>query len=113
MIILDSALKTLEVKLAGAITTTQLPWVVTYVDVNQSTFAVSAASEADGATNSGTAVTMVAAPGATTSRQIKFLSVFNVDTAVATVTIQLNNNGTLRIIWKGTLAVGDTLQYVG
>jgi len=113
MIILDSALKTLEVVLAGAITTTQLPFTTSYVDVNQTTFAASAATEQDGTTNSTTAVTIVSAPGATTSRQVKFISVYNVDTAAATVTIRLNNNGTTRIIFKATLAVGDTLQYAG
>jgi hypothetical protein len=113
MIILDSTLKSLEVKLAGAITTNQLPWSVSYVDVDQTSFAATAASEADGATNSGTAVTMVAAPSAGKSRQVKFISVHNADTVAATVTIQINNNGTLRIVFKATLAVGDQIQFVG
>jgi hypothetical protein len=112
MIILDTITKTLEVILAGAITTTQLPFTVSYVDVNAD-FEVIAASELDGTTNSGTAVTMVPAPNATISRQIKFLSIPNVDTAAATVTVRLNNNTTTRIIWKGALAVGDVLTYVG
>lgn len=112
MLVLDSTLKSLEIKLSGAITTTQLPYVASYVDINQSTFALSGSSESDGTTNNTTAVTVVAAPGATTSRKLNYLSVFNVDTVQATLTIQLNNNGTTRICWKGLLAVGDTLQYI-
>lgn len=112
MLVLDSTLKSLEIKLAGAITTTQLPYVTSYVDINQSTFAVTGSSESDGTSNGATAVTAVAAPGAATSRKLNFLSVFNVDTVQATVTVQVNNNGTLRICWRGLLAVGDTLQYI-
>lgn len=114
MIILDSTLKSLEVLLA-AVPSNELPFVVTYVDVDQSTFAATAASENDGLSTNTTAATMVAAPGAGTSRQVKFLSVHNPtnNIATATVTVQLNNNGTKRIIWKGVLSIGDTLQYVG
>ncbi len=111
MIALDATTKSLEIKLAGAVTTTQLPFVASWVDINQSTFALTASSEGDGASNNGTAVTAVAAPGATTTRKVNFLSVSNVDTAAATLTVQVNNNSTLRISWKGTLSVGDTLYY--
>lgn len=113
MIILDATTKSLEVILGGAITTSQLPWTTSYVDVDQTTFAASAASTSDGATNSGTAVSIVAAPASGKSRQVKFISVYNADTAAATVTIRLNDNSTTRIIFKATLAVGDTLQFVG
>lgn len=112
MLVLDATTKSLEVKLAGAITATQLPYVASYVDISQSTFGVVGSSESDGTTNNATAVTVVAAPGASTSRKLNFLSVFNVDTVQATVTVQVNNSGTLRICWRGLLAVGDTLQYI-
>lgn len=109
--ILDSTLKSLEVKLAGAVATTELPWTVSYIDIDQTTLGATAASENDGTTNAGTAVTMAAAPASGKSRQIKSLSVVNVDTAAATVTIQINNNATKRIVWTGTLNIGDVLQY--
>jgi len=112
MIILDATNKSLEVLLGGAITTNQLIWTASYVDVSQSTFAASAASEADGVTNNTTAVTMVAAPAASVSRQIKFLSVHNADTVAATVTIRINNGGTFRTVWKATLQTLETLQFV-
>lgn len=113
MILLDSTTRTLEVLLAGAITTNQLPWTASYVDISTaSTFALSAAAASNGATNSGTAVTMVSAPAASTSRQIKLLTVFNADTVAATVTVRLNDNGTTRIMWKGVLQTAETLTFV-
>lgn len=108
MIILDATTKTLEVKLAGAITTSQLPVVASYVDVTTTAYTP---ISSDTATNSTTAVTIVAAPAASTQRQIKLLTVYNADTASATVTIQLNNNGTLRPLVVVALAVGSTLIY--
>ncbi len=112
MIILDATTRSLEIDLDAVVATNQLPFVASYVDINQSTFAMSAMSTNTGASNSTTAVTLVAAPGATTSRQLKYLSVKNSDTAAVLLWIQLNDNTTLREIWKGTLAVGDTLVYV-
>src|ERR1019366_4731210 len=102
MIVLDTTTRSLEGLVGGAITTNQLIFTSDYVDVNQSTFAIGAVSNNNGTTNSTTAVTLVAAPGATTSRQVKFLSVFNADTVVALVTVRENDNGTFRTIWKGT-----------
>lgn len=112
MIILDATTKSLEIDLNAAITTNQLPFVVSYADISQSTFALTALSESDGATNGTTAVTLLAAPGASTSRQVKFISVKNSDTVATLLWIQLNNNATLREIWKGTLQVNDTLFLV-
>lgn len=112
MIILDTTTRSLEVDLNAVVTTNQLPFVASYVDINQSTFAMSAMSTNTGASNSTTAVTLVAAPGATTSRQLKYLSIKNSDTVATTLWVQYNDNATLREIWKGTLAVNDTLVYV-
>lgn len=111
MISLDTASKKLEIKLAGAVATTELPFVASYVDINQTTFAMSASSEADGATTGATAVVVVAAPGATTTRKLNYLSVVNVDTAAVTLTVQVNNAATLRIVLKVALAVGDQLSF--
>jgi hypothetical protein len=109
MIILDATTKSLEIKLAGAITTNQLPWTVAYVDYLDSDQSVSDIAGNDGATNNTTAVTMVAAPAASHTRHVKRITVWNKDTAAATVTVQLNDNGTARELYKITLAVGDNL----
>jgi hypothetical protein len=108
VIVLDATTKSLEVKLAGAITTSQLPIVASFADVTSTTF-VSGASQT--ATNSTTAVTAVAAPGASTQRHLKSLFIRNSDTASATVTVQINDNGTLRILAVVALATLDILTY--
>ena len=108
MIVLDSTVKTLEIVLGGAVSTNQLPFVAVYVDVTTTAYTP---IESDGASNNTTAVTMVAAPAASTQRQIKFLSVQNEDTANATVILQYNDNGTIRRICKFTLSPDDTLLY--
>ena len=112
MITLDATTKTLEIDLTGAVATNQLPFVASYVDISQSTFAMTAMGEQDGTSNNTNAVTCLSAPGASTSRVLKFFSWKNSDTAAREGWIQLNNNGTLREIWKGTLAVGDTLEFL-
>lgn len=111
MLAFDATTKSLEIKLGGAVTTTELPFVTSYVDINQTTFAATASSEQDGTTNGTTAVVIVTAPGATTTRKLNFLSVVNVDTAAVTLTVQYNNNTTLRIAFKIILAVGDQLSF--
>ena len=62
-------------------------------------------------TNSTTAVTAVAAPAASTQRKVNTLSVYNADTATATVTVRYNDNGTLYPIVTLGLASGATLFY--
>jgi hypothetical protein len=65
----------------------------------------------EGSTNSTTLVEVVAAPGASTRRLVKTITVYNRDTAAATVTLSLDDNTTEFTFWKGTLAVGDTLVW--
>jgi hypothetical protein len=108
MIILDSTLRKLQLKLSGATTTNELPFVVSYVDITSTTFI---AGSSNGLSSGASSVDVLSAPGAATQRQVKFLSVQNNDTASATVTVIYNDNGTQRTIWKGLLAVGDNLQY--
>lgn len=111
MIILNTTTKSLELVLAGAITSNQLQFVASYVDISQANWGLTGADSNSGVSNDTTAVTVAAAPAADTSRQVKFLSVFNADTAAATVTIQENNNATLRTVCKVTLPVGASLIY--
>lgn len=111
MIVLDSTLKSLEIILAGAVTTNQLPYVLSYVDLLSSDQSVSAVGSNDGATNNGTAVTVLAAPAASHTRHVRELTVYNADTVPATLTLRYNDNGTTRIIVKVTMAVGDNLVY--
>jgi hypothetical protein len=108
MIILDTTTRTVEVLLGGAVTTNQLPVVASYVDVTTTTYTPKSSNTA---TNNTTAVTAVAAPAASTERQVKLLTVYNADTVNATLTVRYNDNSTTRILTKTTLSVGDTLVY--
>lgn len=111
MLILDTATRSLEIDLNAVVTTNQLPFVASYVDIAKTTAEVVASASNTGQSNSTTAVTLVAAPGANQTRHLKYLSVRNADTVATLMWIQVNDNSTLREIWKGTLAVGDSLIY--
>lgn len=106
--VLDSTTKSLQLVLSGAVTTTQLPCVTSWADITTTTFTPGAT---DIASNNTTAVTLVAAPAASTQRQIKTVSIYNADTAAATITVSLNNNSTLRTLVNVILQPGNTLQY--
>jgi hypothetical protein len=105
---LDSPLKSFEVYLGGAVAANQLPVYASYID-HTSTAATPGASDTQ--TNGVSVVTVVAAPGATTQRQVKTLTVYNADTAAATVYLRLNNNSTMRLIRRATLNPGETWAY--
>jgi hypothetical protein len=107
MIVLDSTLRKLELVLAGAITTNQLPFVASYQD---STVAPPATT--NGVSNNTTAVTLVAAPASGVQRELQYLSIYNADTVSATVTVRLNDNSTLRTIVNVTLNSGSSLIFV-
>jgi hypothetical protein len=108
--ILDAVTKKLEVILAGAVTANQLPFVCTWSDIGATS---ALPGENDGQTNGVTVVDLVPVPGSSTQRFVKTISIFNADTAAATVTVRYNNNATLRTIRKVVLQVGETLEYNG
>ena len=112
MIILDTALTSLEIGLVDTVITNQLPVVSSFVDIGSSNFGVTEIGSQDTASNDTTAVTIVSAPASGKTRQIKAVFIQNEDTFEATVIVQLNNNSTLRQLIKITLQPDDTLQYI-
>jgi hypothetical protein len=54
---------------------------------------------------------MVSAPGSLTQRVIDFLTIYNADTINATVTVRFNANSNIYILFKATLASGETLVF--
>lgn len=108
MIILDATNRKLQIKLSGAVITNELPVVSSYVDVTTSSY--SPATNAT-QTNGAAAVDFVASPAASTQRQIKYISVFNLDTAIATVSIIYRDNATDRQIFRAVLGVNESLIY--
>ena len=105
MLVLDTTTKSVTVAMSGAAATTNPDFVTAYSDDTGTSFAE---GSSDGALNGTTQVTLVAAPAASTKRLIKSIFIQNKDTASVTLTITVNNNGTLRNLAKVTLAVGDT-----
>ena len=112
MIILNSG-DSLEVVLSGAVLTLQLPYYVSWVD---STISDHTPGESNGATNNTTIVTAVSSPSTTsgglvTKRTIKYISIYNQDTAARTMFLQIRSSGTVRILRKIILNIGDVLEY--
>ena len=108
MIVLQNITDSLEIVLSGAVATNQLPFVATYVD---STTTAYSPLRTTGLTNDTTVVTIVASPAASTSRTIKTISIQNKDTAIITVLVSYNDNGTKYVVLKVTLDIGDNLEY--
>jgi len=106
--ILDSVSKYLIVDLDSAKTTTDMPWVIDYVDMTTTTLVC---GSVDGVTNGVTATTILAAPAASTQRKVNRISITNVDTASKGVSVGLVNVATARPLVGATLQVNDTLQY--
>jgi len=108
MLILDAVTKSLKIVLAGAVATTQLPVTAHYTDITTTAYTP---GSNDTVTNSTTAVEFVAAPAASTQRHVESISVYNVDTASATVTIQYVSAGGTRQIIKVVLLTLEQLFY--
>lgn len=110
MIILGTPNDSLEMYLAGTVTTNELDWTVNFTQ-EYFTFGIVAEAMSTGASNGTTDVTMVAAPVPGARRMVRSIAIYNKDTASATVTVQMNVNGTDRIVVKEALAAGDTLHF--
>lgn len=106
--ILDTTTRSIEVILAGVITTNQLNVTAEWVDMTAS---ATTGGTTTANTNNTTPVTIVTSPAANTQRRILGISIYNADTVAATVIVRYNDNATIYPIIKITLPVGYTLQY--
>lgn len=106
--ILTTTSQSLEIVLAGAVATNQLPVSVEYVDM---TSTATTGGTQLATTNSTTAITIASAPSASTQRRILGVQVFNADTASATVTVRTKDTSTLYTHVKIVVPSGYTLQY--
>lgn len=100
----------IQVVLAGAITTNQLQCIASWQDITSAGMTLPQSSS-QALTNNTTAVDLVAAPAASTNRQVVHLTVYNADTVAATVTVQKDVSATDYIIIKAVLQTGDTLEW--
>lgn len=111
MIRLDLSTRKLQAVLAGAVTANQLDVVVNWKDKGRPDYASFETMTKLSQTNGATPVDICDAPNASQIRVIDFVSVRNNDTASATVTVQLNDNGTARKLVVVTLATLEHLYY--
>ncbi len=109
MIVLSATTDVIRVVLAGAITTSQLDCFTTWRDITTTAFTPGRTAVA---TNSTTNVNIVGAPAASTQRVIDTMSIYNRDTANATVTIKFYDNSADWVLWKGTLAPDEKVEYL-
>lgn len=105
ILVLDSTTKSIVVAMSGAAATTNPDFTAAWADNNGASFTE---GSTDGALNGTNSVTLVAAPSAGFRRTVKNITIENRDTAAVTLTVSYNNSGTLRIIARVTLQVGDT-----
>lgn len=109
MLILDTTTRSLKFDLGGVVTTNELPFVASYVDVAAPDTYEPAA--AHGISAGAADIEILPAPSATRKRQLKFLSIYNRDTVAAVVRVFLLDGATERDIVKITLPAGSTLIY--
>jgi len=107
MIILDSTTKKLQAY-TSATPTTDLTYYVSYIDM--SSLAVSNIASSNG-TFDETETDIVSAPGASTQRQVKYMSLYNADSQIQTVTVVLDVSGTNTVLAQVLLQPGYTLTY--
>lgn len=108
MIRLDTVNRSLTLFLNGAQVSAPLQIVVSYSDQTAATYlGASQLSNSNGVT----AVTICAAPAASTIRDIDMVTVLNTDTGSQVVTIQLLDTATTYKIISTTLLVGEKLTY--
>jgi hypothetical protein len=106
--ILDTINKSIRISLGRAHATEALEWVSDWADHTTTTLVPGATH---GASNGAIPVVVVAAPGESTQRQVRFLNVYNSDTIAQVVTVDLIDGATVRRLKRATLAAGDSLTY--
>ena len=105
MLLLPSTTDSLELVTSAAVA---VDYVAAWADHTSSGVAASAGT---GPVATATTTTIVAAPGASTQRQIRGLTLRNAGSANVTVTVQAKPSGTARTIVKAAIQPGETLAY--
>jgi hypothetical protein len=102
---------TLQIVLAGAVTTNQAVCYASWTDRVGTPVTDYLPGELDVLSNDTTAVNIVTSPAAGNIRQVKYLNIYNNDTAAMTVTVRFTNNATLRTLLTVVLQVGERIEY--
>jgi hypothetical protein len=108
---LDSDVRKLEAVLSGAVATSQPVAAVSYTDAQSKVNNKKDTGLQASVFNSTTAVSICDAPARGIYREIELIQIRNADSASATVTIRMNDNGTTLRQVKFSIRAGDFLQY--
>jgi hypothetical protein len=100
--------QSLEIDLGAAVAASEMQVSAEWID---HTTTSDTPGHTDSASNGTTAATIVAAPASSTYRIVKHLSIYNKDTAPAVVTVQFNNNSTLRELIVAHLVPGNSITW--
>lgn len=106
--ILDTTTKTVDLILDANKTTNECQITAAYADITPTTFTP---GSNDLLSNGTTAVTVVAAPAASTQRSVKEITVYNNDTVQHTAYVRLNDAGTPRVVAAMILPPGTSASY--
>jgi len=105
--ILVATTNTVIARLSG-VPSVQWPIQVSYGDLTATTLT---GGQQLSVTNSTTNVTILAAPAASTQRQIKNINIYNAGASVLTLTIVIDVSGVETIVWRDTVPVGKSLTW--
>lgn len=111
MIRLDQDVRKLEALLGGAVATSQPVCVVFYRDKRNPVETSKETTVQTAALNGATAVTICSGPARGVYREVEALFLRNADSANATTTVRVNDNGTSYQLASFVLRPGDMLQY--
>ncbi len=106
---LSNTTHTLQIVLTGS-AVTEPEFVVSYQDITSAGMTMPMLSN-QGNTNDLTAVTMVAAPAASTTRQVTHVSLFNINSSAVTARIYKDISGSEYNLCQVLLQSGDTLEW--
>lgn len=109
MIVLTETTDNLQAVLGGSVTTNQMRCLSSWRDITTTAYTPGRTVTN---TNNTTDVNVVPAPGGSTQRVVDFVSIYNADTVSQTLTVKFDANGTEYTIWSGSLASGESVQYV-
>ena len=103
MLVLDATSKSLRMVLGEAHTTNPVDFTVAYADATTTTFTEGGGpAQSNGTTNAE----LLAAPGASTQRVVKEITIYNNDTVSHAVTLYYRVTATDYVFYKETLAAG-------
>lgn len=108
MLIISGSGQILQAVQAGATTTSNPSFFLSYTTLNMA--AMVQANNASGALNGVTPVTLLA--GTSNQLLIKQIDVFNSDTVAQTITVNVSVSAAIKNLYQATLQPGDSLHYL-